>query len=107
MGRSEKKLTLPAIAVLNAVARGHRYGFDIMDATSLASGTVYPILGRLADAGLVTARWERSEAARNAKRPARKYYGITEAGEGALTDAVDHYRTLGGIVPLSPEHGNG
>lgn len=37
-------LTYPTAAVLLAIQRGHRYGFDIMDATGLPDDTVYPIL---------------------------------------------------------------
>src|SRR3954451_39584 len=35
-----------------------RYGYDISRETGLASGTLYPILGRLADRGLLETRWE-------------------------------------------------
>ena len=45
-------LTLPTALVLHALARGFRYGFDIMDATGLPSGTIYPILRRLERDGL-------------------------------------------------------
>lgn len=33
--------------VLHALARGHRYGFDLLEQTGLTSGTVYPALERL------------------------------------------------------------
>ena len=41
------RLTYPTTLVLQALLQGHHHGFDIMDATSLPSGTVYPILRRL------------------------------------------------------------
>ena len=41
------KLTYPTTLVLHALANGVRHGFDVIDATGLASGTVYPILRRL------------------------------------------------------------
>ena len=59
-----KPLSLAAVAVLKAIADGTRYGFDIMDATRLPSGTVYPILGRMKKAELVKAHWESVGAAR-------------------------------------------
>jgi PadR family transcriptional regulator PadR len=102
MGRQTKNLSIPAISVLTAISRGSRYGFELMDKTGLASGTVYPILGRLSDNGLVASRWERYETARNAKRPARKYYETTTLGEEALQQAVAHYQTLGGLI--APPH---
>ena len=52
------RITYPTAIVLLAVSRGFRHGFDIMDASGLKSGTVYPILRRLEDAGIVRARWE-------------------------------------------------
>jgi DNA-binding PadR family transcriptional regulator len=46
-------LTYPTAAVLLAIRSGHRYGFDIMDATGLPDGTVYPILRRLERRGVL------------------------------------------------------
>ena len=40
-------LTYPTTLVLHALASGVRHGFDVIDATGLPSGTVYPILRRL------------------------------------------------------------
>ena len=46
-------LSYTALFVLQALAQGYRFGFDIMDATNLPSGTVYPALRRLEAMGLV------------------------------------------------------
>ncbi len=46
------RLTYPTTLVLQALLHGHHHGFDIMDATGLPSGTVYPILRRLDAEGL-------------------------------------------------------
>jgi len=89
-------LSVSAVSVLAAIDSGHRYGFDIMDVTGLPSGTVYPILGRLTKAGLVEAKWERSVVARREKRPARKYYLVTDSGTASLLQSVQHYQTVGG-----------
>ncbi len=97
-----KPLSLAAVAVLKAIADGTRYGFDIMDATALASGTVYPILARLEKSELVRARWEAVSAARREKRPPRRYYEISGVGARALTRAIEHYRTVGGLLPAAP-----
>src|SRR5690348_10794911 len=90
-----KPLSVTAVAVLGAVSRSVRYGFDIMDATELPSGTVYPILGRLERAGLVRSRWEAPTVAQREKRPPRRYYEISAAGVQALAQSVEHYRMLG------------
>jgi DNA-binding PadR family transcriptional regulator len=96
-----RHLSFTSVAVLNAIAAGSRYGFDIMDAANLPSGTVYPILGRLEENGHVRSRWEPSAAAQKAKRPPRRYYEITAAGSRALAGAAEHYRTLGGQLPAA------
>ena len=49
-----KPLNWNATLVLQALARGHGYGFEIMGATELPSGTVYPVLRRLEAAALVS-----------------------------------------------------
>ena len=49
-------LTYPTTLVLHALANGIRHGFDIIDATGLPSGTVYPILRRLEREALVVRR---------------------------------------------------
>jgi PadR family transcriptional regulator PadR len=82
-------------AVLKAIADGVRYGFDIMDATALPSGTVYPILSRLESSALLRARWESHAIAQREKRPPRRYYEITAAGNRTLALALAHYRALG------------
>jgi PadR family transcriptional regulator, regulatory protein PadR len=96
---ADRPLSIASVAVLKAVADGVRYGFDIMDATALPSGSVYPILGRLEEAGFVRSRWEKEDAAHRAGRPARRLYQITATGARALTAAIEHYRTLGGLLP--------
>jgi len=44
-----------------------------------SDGTVYPLLNRLRDAGLVTSEWQVVEG----ERP-RRYYSITQAGTASL-----------------------
>lgn len=88
------RLTLPTAMVLAAVSRDYRYGFDISDATGLPSGTVYPILRRLEEAGLLRSRWEAVQAARAEQRPPRRYYTVTPAGAEAVREAEDRYPTL-------------
>ena len=96
-----KPLSLSSLAVLGAVSQGIRYGFDIMDAAELPSGTVYPVLGRLERDGYVRSKWESQTVAQREKRPPRRYYEITAAGSRALAASVEHYRTLGGKLGLT------
>jgi PadR family transcriptional regulator len=96
-----KPLSLSALAVLGAVSQGVRYGFDIMDAAELPSGTVYPVLGRLERDGYVRSKWESQTVAQREKRPPRRYYEITASGSRALAASVEHYRSLGGRLGLT------
>jgi len=95
-----RRLSLTAVGVLQAVARGFEYGFDVIDATGLPSGTVYPALGRLERDGLVRSAWEDEEAAFAEGRPARRYYRVTAAGQRALADAREELRAL--LPPARP-----
>ena len=83
-----------AIAILKALKSGSRYGLDLMTATDLPSGTVYPQLSRLEARGLVRATWESEEVARNQARPRRRYYQITESGDELLHTALRDLRSL-------------
>ena len=89
---TDRYLSMSATAVLQAIANGYIYGFDIMDATGLPSGTVYPALRRMEAAGLIASRWEDAAAAQRDQRPARKYYAVSRSGQLSLADAVARYR---------------
>ena len=93
------RLTYPTTLVLQALVQGHHHGFDVMDATGLPSGTVYPILRRLDAEGLVRSRWEKEGVARREQRPPRRYYEITNAGHEMLAEAIERYRVLDQAVP--------
>jgi PadR family transcriptional regulator PadR len=54
-----------------------RYGYDLSRETGLASGTLYPILGRLTDRGLLETRWEDDPPE---GRPRRHLYRLTALG---------------------------
>ena len=92
------RITYPTAIVMLAVSRDVSYGFDIMEATGLQSGTVYPILRRLEAAGMLRGRWEAVGNARDEQRPPRRYYQITGAGSRALADALDRFPGLSGTL---------
>jgi PadR family transcriptional regulator PadR len=99
------RLTRPTTLVLLALSRGVRHGFDILDDTGLESGTVYPILRRLEDAGCVRSRWEPAERAQAEGRPPRRYYELTGAGAEVLREAVARYpdaRMASGVPGARP-----
>jgi PadR family transcriptional regulator len=90
----EGYLSMSATAVLQAIANGYVYGFEIMDATGLPSGTVYPALRRMEAAGLIASRWEDAAAAQRDQRPPRKYYTVSRGGQLTLTEAAARYRLV-------------
>jgi DNA-binding PadR family transcriptional regulator len=88
-GRAEfSAQTLLVLAALCAEPREWRHGYGIARETALKSGSLYPILIRLADRGLVEARWEEEQPA---GRPRRHLYRLTSEGlaqaRAALTAA--------------------
>jgi DNA-binding PadR family transcriptional regulator len=94
-------LSFTVAVILQALDNGYQYGFDIMDVTGLPSGTVYPALRRLEEAGNVESKWEKHAIAQAAQRPPRKYYELTKEGKEALAEAVKRYRLLE-RTPLAP-----
>ena len=77
-----------ALAVLAALATrpsAWRHGYDLARETGLKSGTLYPILVRLADREIVQACWEEGEPA---GRPRRHLYRLTSDGLAAATAAL-------------------
>lgn len=69
------------LAILASLSAGRLYGLEILrrlQATAqlaLAEGTVYPILSRLKQEGLLQSEWVEAEAGHP-----RKYYWLTEEG---------------------------
>jgi PadR family transcriptional regulator len=80
-----------------------RFGLELVRELSAADGlltsdgTVYPLLNRLRDAGLVTSEWQDNEGER-----ARRYYSITPAGQETLagfrSDWDQFAATVGGVL---------
>jgi DNA-binding PadR family transcriptional regulator len=105
MGRI--RMTQITALVLQSIASGHRYGFDIMEACGLPSGTVYPALRRLEKAGLLRSGWEDEGEARAAGRPRRRSYALTTPGREAMPEAeakLDEVRQLLGQFGPSPKN---
>ncbi|MET9339675.1 MULTISPECIES: PadR family transcriptional regulator [unclassified Nonomuraea] len=75
------------LLVLASLTEGENYGYEI--AKSLAEsglgqikgGTLYPVLNRLEEAGLVAAEFRVTE-----RGPGRRYYRLTEQGRRTLTE---------------------
>ena len=86
-------LTYASGLILQTIAQGLSYGFNIIDHTGLPSGTVYPALRRLESAGLVESLWDH-KGAKKSGGPPRKYYRLTALGRERLTLLRDRYPLL-------------
>lgn len=83
--RRPSKQMLAVLAALAARPQQWRHGYELMKEAGLLSGTLYPLLMRMSEQGLVEAEWH--EPAQPG-RPARHAYRLTAEGL-ALAQAVD------------------
>jgi len=68
---------LKVLDALGASPSAWRYGYELASEVGLRSGSLYPILVRLSDRGLLEAKWEESSGA---GRPPRHMYRLTTEG---------------------------
>ena len=92
------RMTYATAAVLHALADERAYGFDIAAATGLRRGTVYPILRRLEEAGMLVGEWETSEASQQEGRPARRYYRLNGSGAELARTAAERYPAAAMVI---------
>ena len=81
--RRPSKQMLALMEQLAASAPEWRHGYDLMKETGLLSGTLYPLLMRMTDQGLVESEW-RPPA--QPGRPARHAYRLTARGQAAARE---------------------
>ena len=72
--------------ILQIIARGEVYEYDMLEELTspkimVVEGTLYPLLTRLRKAGFVEYKWVESSSG-----PPRKYYTLTEEGQGFLNE---------------------
>jgi PadR family transcriptional regulator, regulatory protein PadR len=98
------QITLTTLAVLRALRTSREtYGLEIVRATGKASGSVYPVLARLEDAGWLTSRLEDLNPVREG-RASRRYYQLTPDGSRHADAAFAEACAILGIdnAPLRP-----
>ncbi len=96
--------------VLALLADRPRFGLELVrdlsraDGLLTSEGTVYPLLNRLRDAGLVTSRWIHDDKTRP-----RRYYSITDQGREHLTafraDWSAFTAAVDGVLGVGPDPG--
>lgn len=80
------------LSELSAGRQRWRHGYDLMKTTGLLSGTLYPLLMRMTEQGLVEAQWfEPTQSG----RPARHAYRLTAKGAVIAREVLDPKRTGG------------
>jgi PadR family transcriptional regulator PadR len=75
--RRPSKQMLTLVEALAAQAQQWHHGYDLMKETGLSSGTLYPLLMRMADQGLIEAEWREPT---QPGRPPRHAYRLTAGG---------------------------
>lgn len=84
MPTRQRRPSAQTLAVLRALRGGDwSYGLEIAGVTGLKSGSLYPILARLDERGLLESRWLEPE---RTGRPPRHAYRLTAAGQAVLRE---------------------
>lgn len=86
--------------ILSVLKDEDAYVAEILDTLKdakllVVEGTIYPLLTRLKNAGLLTYRWEESSSG-----PPRKYYGLTETGKLFLKELTTTWEELQTAVSI-------
>lgn len=92
--------------ILLIISEGEAYASDIIARLKNAKlivveGTLYPLLTRLKNDGLLSYRWEESKSG-----PPRKYYEITDSGKAFLQELKKSWDELVGVVTTLTEKAN-
>ncbi len=87
--------------ILSILQAGEAYPSEIIDQLKegkliVVEGTLYPLLTRLKNTGLLTYRWEESKSG-----PPRKYYALTKIGEDFLKELEKTWNELVSAVELT------
>ena len=82
------------MCILSIIQRREAYASDILEELKsseliVVEGTLYPLLTRLKNAGLLQYYWEESKTG-----PPRKYYQITESGSTTLHHLSNSWSSL-------------
>jgi PadR family transcriptional regulator PadR len=86
--------------ILSVLKDNEAYTSEILDTLKgakllVVEGTVYPLLTRLKNDGLLNYRWEESTSG-----PPRKYYALTELGKSFLNELIGTWAELSDAVNL-------
>lgn len=96
--QSQMRKGILEFCILSVIRRGEAYPSDIVEEMKAArllilEGTLYPLLTRLKNAGMVTYRWVESSSG-----PPRKYFSLTEKGLAFYQDLEATWNELAAAV---------
>ncbi len=92
------------LCILSIISEGEAYPSDIIQKLKeqeliVVEGTMYPLLTRLKNAGLLGYNWQESTSG-----PPRKYYHLTEEGTSFLKDLLATWNKLVNVVNQSTKN---
>lgn len=92
--QSQMRKGIFEFCILSIIRRGEAYPSDIVEEMKAANlqileGTLYPLLTRLKNAGMLTYRWVESNSG-----PPRKYFSLTDTGEAFYQELYQTWSEL-------------
>lgn len=92
--QSQMRKGILEYCILALTSKGEVYASDIISSLKEAKlivveGTLYPLLTRLKNAGLLKYEWKESD-----QGPPRKYYSLTESGEAFKAELTNTWKEL-------------
>ena len=92
--QSQMRKGVLEFCVISIIKRGEAYPSDIIEEMkkanfSLLEGTLYPLLTRLKNAGLLSYRWVESSSG-----PPRKYFSLTEEGKLFYQELAETWKEM-------------
>ena len=92
--KSQMRKGLLEYCILSIISRDEAYASDILDILKtshllVVEGTLYPLLTRMKNEGLLSYRWQESTGG-----PPRKYYTLTPDGQQLLQQLHQEWQTI-------------
>jgi PadR family transcriptional regulator PadR len=103
--RKTHSLVQLAIALMSDPTSKH-WGYELSKQSGIRSGVMYPLLTRMLDEGWLADGWEEADPSKK-KRPARRYYTLTDKGRfelGALMQSAQTERRFAPIFVSDGAH---
>ena len=85
------------MCVLALLSHGDNYAYEIAsrmaDAVGMGEGTIYPLMRRMQNDGLVSTYLQESDSG-----PPRKYYKLTDKGASQLAELNDYWKSINATI---------